>query len=105
MSYTADKLRKGLDSTDGPVVVDVRSKREYRQSHIPGAIHLSFWAMPFRFKSLYVFRDKVIIVYCEHGPRAVFARQVLLSKGFAKVECLDGQLPAWRRSGYPVVNK
>ena len=102
MSYSPVMLRKNLDNTNGPVVVDVRSKREYRQSHIPGAIQLSFWAMPFRFRSLSTFMDNVIVVYCEHGPRAVFARQILLSKGFAKVECLDGHMLAWRRSGYPL---
>ena len=102
MGYAADKLRKSLDRTDGPIIVDVRSKREFQQAHIPGAIHLPFWLMPFRYKSLDDYCDNVLIVYCEHGPRAVFARQVLQSKGFAKVDCLVGHMQAWRKSGFPI---
>ncbi len=101
MGYAADKLCKSLERTDGPVIVDVRSKHEFKQAHIPGAIHLPFWLMPFRFRVLGEYRDREIIIYCEHGPRAVFARQVLQSKGFAKAECLNGHMQAWRKAGLP----
>ena len=102
MGYAADKLRKSLERTDVPTIVDVRSRREFRKAHIPGAIHLPFWLMSFRYKLLDNYRDKDLIVYCEHGPRAVFARQVLQSKGFAKVDCLVGHMQAWRKSGFPI---
>ena len=102
MSYKADKLRKSLGQTNRPIVVDVRSKREFRQAHIPGAIHLPFWLIPFRYNSLKAYRDRVVVVYCEHGPRAVFARQSLQSKKFGTVACLEGHMQAWRRAGYPI---
>ena len=102
MSYKSDKLRKALGRTDCPIIVDVRSKREFRQAHIPGAIHISFWMMSFRYKSLEDFRGKQIIVYCEHGPRAVFARQALQSKGFDEIDCLEGHMLAWRKAGFPI---
>lgn len=101
MTYKPAQLRKFLGRTDCPVIVDVRSKREYRQAHIPGAIHIAFWMMPFRYKLLKDDREKQIIVYCEHGPRAVFARQSLQSKGFDKTECLEGHMLAWRKAGFP----
>lgn len=102
MNIKAEVLRKKLDRSDAPVIVDVRSKHEYRQAHIPGAIHLPFWQMPFRYKLLRADREQNIVVYCEHGPRAVFARQVLQGKGFDRVSCLEGHMQAWRRRGYPV---
>lgn len=99
MGYDVDKLRNVIGKSAGPVIIDVRSKHEYKQAHIPGAIHLPFWQMPFRYKSLDEFREKLIVVYCEHGPRAVIAQNVLKSKGFCKVDCLDGHMSAWRSSG------
>ena len=102
VNFNADKLRKKLGRTDTPVIVDVRSKREYLQAHIPGAIHLSFWQMLFRYKMLLKFRESTIVVYCEHGPRAVIAMNVLLSKGFREVDCLEGHMSEWRRSGNPI---
>ena len=102
MGYKAYKLRKTIGNTNGPVVVDVRSKFEFRQAHIPGAIHLPFWQMPFRFQILETHREKDVVLYCEHGPRAVLACQVLKSKGFAKAVCLDGHMQVWRKSGFPL---
>lgn len=105
MSFKAEKLRKALERSNRPILVDVRSKREFHQAHIPGAIHLPFWLMPFRYKTLEEYRDKVLIVYCEHGPRAVLARQSLHSKGFDKAECLEGHMQAWRKAGFPLNHK
>lgn len=104
MSYKADKLRKLLDGSNTPIVVDVRSKHEFQQAHIPGAIHLPFWLIPFRFKSLQDHRDKIVVLYCEHGPRAVLALKSLQSKGFNNAECLDGHMQGWRKAGFPLIN-
>ena len=103
MSYKADKLRKLLGGNNAPIVVDVRTKREFQQAHIQGAIHLPFWLIPFRFKSLQDHREKVVVLYCEHGPRAVLALKSLQSKGFNKAECLDGHMQGWRNAGFPLV--
>lgn len=105
MDYNAGKLHKLLTGKNPPIVVDVRSRREYKSAHIPGATHLSFWMMPFRYSILDDYRDRDLVVYCEHGPRAVFARQVLQSKGFAKVACLEGHMQGWRRCGYSLQQK
>ena len=102
MGYKADKLSKLIAARQGPIVVDVRSKSEFRQAHLPGAIHLPFWQVPFRAQSLKEHQDNEIVLYCEHGPRAVFARQALKSKGFDKAFCLDGHMHAWRKSGFPL---
>jgi hydroxyacylglutathione hydrolase len=105
MNFNADKLRTMLDRTDTPIIIDVRSKREYLQAHIPGAIHLPFWQIMFRYKILLKFRKSNIVVYCEHGPRAVFARQILQAKGFLSVQFLEGHMLGWRRSGFPLQKK
>jgi rhodanese-related sulfurtransferase len=37
----ASKLAKRLKSKDAPTIIDVRSGIEFKQGHIPGAIHSS----------------------------------------------------------------
>ena len=54
-----------------PTIVDVRSRREFEESHVPGAVHIPFYAilggvdLPEGSGA-----DESIVVYCEHGPRA-----------------------------------
>ncbi len=58
-------------------MLDVRSGAEFDAGHIPGSINIPFWAVPWRAADLRVGADHPIVVYCGHGPRALFARAVL----------------------------
>ncbi|MCD6526549.1 MAG: rhodanese-like domain-containing protein [Desulfuromonas sp.] len=84
-----------------PIVIDVRSAVEYRQGHVPGAIHIPFWAVAFKRAALPP-QTGSVVVYCEAGPRAVLARGLLLLVGVRPVVYLKGHMSAWRRSGLPM---
>jgi rhodanese-related sulfurtransferase len=84
-----------------PVILDVRSRAEFDAGHVPGSIHIPFWALPFRAGELRAFRDGQIVVYCGHGPRAILARSVLRCRGFTQVSCLAGHMATWRQARYP----
>lgn len=86
-----------------PVIVDVRSGREYRQGHIPGAIHIPFWQTFSRADELAVPRHKTVVVTCAHGPRAGIGKLALKRAGFENVVYLDGHMSGWYKSGLPVV--
>ena len=83
------------------LILDVRSGAEFDAGHIPGSIHIPFWAVPWRAGELRVGVDQPIVVYCGHGPRALFARSVLRRRGFTRVACLAGHIARWREAGYP----
>jgi rhodanese-related sulfurtransferase len=83
------------------LILDVRSGAEFDAGHIPGSIHIPFWAVPWRAGELRVGADQPIVVYCGHGPRALFARSVLRRRGFTRVACLAGHIARWREAGYP----
>lgn len=80
--------------------LDVRSKREFDQGHVPGAVHVPFWATPFA--SLPVARDTPLSVYCGHGPRAWFAVAVLRARGYGQARLLAGHMRAWKQAGHPL---
>jgi rhodanese-related sulfurtransferase len=86
-----------------PIVLDVRSSAEFAAGHIQGAVHVPFWAVPWRSGRLRAAPDDPIVVYCGHGPRALFARSALRRLGFMHVACLAGHMAQWRREGRPEV--
>jgi phage shock protein E len=82
-------------------ILDVRSVREYRSGHVPGAINIGYKKIPAHLDELAADKDKNIVVYCEHGPRARKAQRTLIKAGFTKVYHLTGDMAAWRRAGRP----
>ena len=83
------------------VILDVRSGFEYRRGHVPGAVHLPFWAAAFR-PLPSPSRTTQVIVYGGHGPRAWIAQTLLRWRGAANVCLLEGHMAAWRRAGRPL---
>jgi rhodanese-related sulfurtransferase len=67
----ARELAKQIKSGKAPCVVDVRSGQEYGSGHIPGAVHVPFWSVLLRRKGLPKEKDALIVLACEHGPRAL----------------------------------
>jgi len=99
---TGKDLAKRLKTKTPPCVVDVRSIFEFRSGHIPGAIHSPFWRILFRMAGLPQDKQSLVIVTCEHGPRAQMAKSLLSFTGYKRVDLLEGHMSAWRRAGLPL---
>ncbi len=87
-----------------PRIVDVRSSAEFDHSHVPGAVHVSFYSLLFQLEDLasQVFEALPLVVYCEHGPRAGLARAQLWLAGAGPVLFMEGHMIAWKDDGLPV---
>jgi len=96
-------LLAAIQQGKAPVVVDVRSKAEYQAGHVPGAIHIPFWSAFTTDKLMQVEKDKLVVLYCAHGPRAGVAKLALSWKGFDDLRYLAGHMTAWDNAGLPVV--
>jgi rhodanese-related sulfurtransferase len=97
---SADLLR-AIETGGAPAIVDVRSGREFAKGHVPGALHIPFWAMLPRSSEIPTPPDEAVVVYCEHGPRAGLAKAALRAAGFRKVLYLEGHMSGWKRAGLP----
>src|SRR5688500_4015468 len=82
-----------------PVVLDVRSKKEFDAGHVPGAVHFPFWQVRSRWRELADMRERPLVLYCGHGPRAYLAGAVLQRRGFARVTYLRGHMKKWKEMG------
>ena len=94
-----EALLAAIETGTAPVIVDVRTGREFDAGHVPGAIHVPFYTLLVRQDE--VPRDRPVVVYCEHGPRAGVARLALRLAGFTDVRYLDGHMSGWKRRGLP----
>jgi rhodanese-related sulfurtransferase/sugar phosphate permease len=99
---SSSELLAQIVSGLSPLILDVRSKREYEDGHVPGAVHLPFWASPGRSSALGKASDAPLVVYCGHGPRARLSAARLRRHGFSRVVLLAGHWSAWRKQGLPV---
>jgi len=99
---TAAALLEEIDAGRAPLVLDVRSTREYASGHVPGAVHVPFAEVADRADALEGPRDQLVVVYCELGPRAGVAKLALESQGFTNVHYLEGHMSDWRSAGRPL---
>ena len=82
------------------VVLDVRTDSEYRKGHLPGAVNISVFVLPFRLGRIPVkSKEDPLVVYCSHGPRAGLAGFILKVAGFKRVHHLESDLKGWRAEG------
>lgn len=78
------------------VFVDVRSSKEFASGHVKGAINIPVRELHSRLGELDSHRNKTLVVYCEVGGRAAFARLFLEQNGFTTTE-MTGHMRAWRK--------
>ncbi|GAA1121203.1 MBL fold metallo-hydrolase [Citricoccus alkalitolerans] len=82
-----------LESADHAVLLDVRSKGEYADGHIPGARQLNAGKVLWSQDALP--RQRVIVTYCQTGIRNAVAASALRRAGFTVAE-LEGSYAGWQ---------
>ena len=96
-----DALLEQLRNGENPIILDVRTPREYQQGHVPGAVNLPYQQIGRRLAELQEFKDREVVVYCEVGPRSRVAQSTLQQAGFTDVRHLAGDMAGWRRARLP----
>ena len=85
------KISKG-----SPVLIDVRTKREYTEGHIPGARNLDiFQAGKFQSQCELLHREQPVFIYCRSGNRSRKATRILARMGFKEIYDLKGGFMNW----------
>ena len=95
-----DALRKA--DTNSTVVLDVRTKKEYREGHIPGSVMIDFTEDDFEQQVAKLDKDKTYLVQCASGGRSARACKKMEQLGFKKLYNLEGGMGAWEKAGKPV---
>jgi len=90
---TAAALPAQLASPEPPLVVDVRTEREWSEQRIDGSVNVPLSRLAERLDELP--RDRPLVVHCASGYRSAIAASLLQREGFALVADLVGGIAAW----------
>ena len=78
----------------GAYLIDLRTKEEYEQGHIPGAVNIPYDFLEDYKKRLP--RNRLLVLYCEWGTTSILAGRKLSQYGY-DVLSVNGGLQAYRR--------
>ena len=92
LNITAEEARKLMDSEKDRIILDVRSREEYDQGHIPGAILIPDTEIEAKAADLLPDKDQLILVYCRSGRRSKLAAQSLADLGYTNIREFGGIL-------------
>ena len=84
------------------VVLDVRTKKEFDNGHIPGAVNLDINAADFDQKIGELQKDKVYLVHCAAGVRSARACDKMSRLGFPHLVDLAPGFKGWEKAGKQV---
>jgi rhodanese-related sulfurtransferase len=93
---------KALFDKGGVTFLDVRTEKEFKSGHVPGAINLSRGLIEFKIGSKIADKNAVVVVYCKTGGRSALAAYTLVRMGYKNVKSMDGGWKAWAKAGHPV---
>ena len=79
------------------IVVDVRKLEEYKEMHLPNALHIDYFEAAFWDKMMQLDKTKDILVYCRSGRRSIRVCTLMKNGGFeeAKIFNLNGGIIEW----------
>lgn len=78
-------------------ILDVRGSSEYKESHVPGALHIPLGYLEDRLDE--VPDDKPVVVHCLSGFRSSMASSILDAHGRTEIMNLVGGFEAWESAG------
>ncbi|HET7480640.1 MAG TPA: rhodanese-like domain-containing protein [Rubrobacteraceae bacterium] len=78
----------------GVLLVDVREDEEWREGHLPGAVHAPL--SEFGKEVSRSFAGREVVVYCRSGRRSARVVERLVRMGHTGVWNLEGGIEAWR---------
>ena len=90
VNITAEEAKQIMDSEEGYIILDVRTREEYDQGHIPGATQISHEEIAEKAEEVLTDKDQLILVYCRSGRRSKIAAEALVELGYTNIKEFGG---------------
>jgi len=106
-SVDLESFKKIHDRKAYQLLVDVRSEKEYKAGHIPGAVNVDRGFLEFGIWKHVGFpantnRKIKMYVYCRGGMMSTLATKTLQDLGFTDVTQVNMRVRDWAAKGYPL---
>lgn len=92
------------NSKEALILLDVRTMEEYQSGHIKDSISIPHDQLIQNIDVLDQYKKQPIVVFCRSGRRAQLVIDVLIENKFERIIDLDGDMLAWKTSGFPVID-
>ena len=90
VNITAEEAKQIMDTEEGYIILDVRTQEEYDESHIPGAIVISYEEIAEKAEKVLTDKNQMILVYCRSGRRSKIAAEALVELGYTSIKEFGG---------------
>jgi len=87
---------KKIIEEQAPVIVDLRTPREFEQGHIPGAVNVPVDDLRANRALLDAYKDQPVLLYCRTVNRTGRALWLLEGLGFKMIYALNGGYADYR---------
>ena len=83
-------------------IIDVRTRAEYEQGHVPGAININIADPNFPAMLRELDKSAPVLVYCRTGRRSGIAVKIMDDMGFSNILHMKDGWIAWEKANMPV---
>ena len=90
VNITAQQAKEIMDSQEDYVILDTRTREEYDEKHIPGAILIPYDQILEKAEDALTDKDQLILVYCRSGRRSKLAADDLVTLGYTNIKEFGG---------------
>ena len=101
---TVDELFDRVNSDQPPLLVDVRSPKEFvgGYGHLPNAVSIPVLKLESN-EEIEPFKEREVVTMCPGGGMSLVAVDILEKAGFKDVKSLKGGTDLWHKRGYPMI--
>lgn len=86
-----------------PLILDVRTPREFKGGHLANARLIPVQTLQTRWKEIAQYQDKNVLIYCATGNRSTVASKILIDNGFKRIYNMRRGIADWHGQKYPIV--
>ena len=90
MNITAQQAKEIMDTEKDYVILDTRTREEYDEGHIPGAMLIPHDEILEKAESVLTDKNQLILVYCRSGRRSKLAAEDLQKLGYTDIKEFGG---------------
>jgi rhodanese-related sulfurtransferase len=90
VEITAKEAKEIMDTQEGYIILDTRTREEYDEGHIPGAILIPYDEILQKAESVLTDKNQLILVYCRSGRRSKLAAEDLVKLGYTNIKEFGG---------------
>jgi len=98
----ANRLVRDNNGNADFVILDIRTRQEFRTGHLVDAILIDFYSKDFLENINQLDKNKTYLVYCRSANRSTKAMKMISGMGFLKIYNMDDGIIGWNKKGFKI---